>query len=241
MINFIIVDDNCMWLKQVSSIIDKIMIKTNFEYNKQLFLEYDDKFNKYVELELENKIYILDIRTNTRNGLDIAREIRLKEVDAIIIFLTAYPEYGNEILKSMFGIFCMILKSDNVYQLLEQSINEIIKRLNTSNQVIKIYDNNSISFIPLSKILYITIDSKKRKAIIQTDIKSIYYKKTLKALEIEYPNIFIRTHKSCLANVNRIINLDFKERKIYFNNKSSVELLSKKYKDKIKERILNIN
>ena len=105
MINFIIVDDNCIWLEQISSIIDKIMIKTNFEYDKKGFTEYDDNFYKYSIQNLENKIYILDIETNKNNGIDVARSIRRKDRDATIIFLTAYKDYGNKVLTSMIEAF----------------------------------------------------------------------------------------------------------------------------------------
>lgn len=237
MINFIIVDDNCMWREQVSSIIDKIMIKTDFEYNKNIFDEYDEIFNKYMENNLENKIYILDIKTNKKNGLDIARKVRKEDNDAIIIFLTAYEEYSSKILKSMLEVFCLISKQDNVEEILQQGILEILNRLKTQKNMIKIEGNTSICAIPLSKVLYITMDSKKRKAIIKTDIRDITCKKTLKDFEKEYKDILVRTHKSCLVNINRTIDFDFKKQKIYFNNKTAVELLSKKYKDKIKERI----
>ncbi len=237
MINFIIVDDNCMWLEQVSSIIDKIMLKNNFDYNKKTFLEYDQKFKEYSNSNLDNKIYILDIKTSKENGIDIAREIRKKDNDAIIIFLTAYEEYGNKILKSLLNIYGMISKCDNVESMLEQSILTILERINNSNKAIKIEDTSSILVIPLSNILYITIDGKKRKAIIMTDSKNIYCKKTLDYFEKKYPNFLVRTHKSCVVNINRTINFDFKSQIIYFNNKSSIELLSKKYKDKIKERL----
>lgn len=237
MINFIIVDDNCMWREQVSSIIDKVMIKTDFEYNKSIFDEYNEIFNKCMENDLENKIYILDIKTNKKNGLDIARKLRKKDNDSIIIFLTAYEEYSSKILKSMIEVFCLISKQDNVEEILEQSILKILNRLEMQKNMIKIEENTSICAIPLSKILYITMDSKKRKAIIKTDIRDISCKKTLKYFENEYEDTLVRTHKSCLVNIHRTINFDFKEQKIYFNNKTTVELLSKKYKEKIKERI----
>lgn len=237
MINFIIVDDKYIWLDQISAIIDKIMIKTNFEYTKATFSEYDKSFNKYINHNLENKIYILDIRTNKRNGIDIAREIRKNDNEAIIIFLTAYEKYGNKILKSMLGVYGMISKNENVAEILEESIIEILNKINNNPKIIKIKDTNSICAIPLSSILYMTVATERRRTIINTDIRSIECKKTLKYFENEYANILTRTHKSCLVNINRVIDFDFKEHKIYFNNKNSVELLSKKYKNKIEEKI----
>lgn len=238
MINFIIVDDNSMWREQVSSTIDKIMIKTNFEYNKKLFEEYDDMFNEYANKDLENKIYILDIKTPNMNGLDIARKIRKNDKDAIIIFLTAHEEYSIKILKTIMEVFCLISKKEDVENSLDKTILKILERINKEKNIIKIIEPTSIYAIPLEKVLYITTDNKKRKTIIKTELRKLYCNKTLKYFEEEYKDVLIRTHKSCLVNFNKVIDFDFKEQKIYFNNKITVELLSRKYKDKIKERIL---
>jgi len=239
MIDFIIVDDNCIWLQQISSIIDKIMIKTNFEYNKKGFTEYDDSFYKYIEQELENKIYILDIETNKNNGIDVARNIRRKDTEATIIFLTAYKDYGNKVLTSMIEAFCFIYKNDNVEEILEQNIIEILNRIIENDAVVKIKDACSFYAIPLSKILYITTDTQSRKIIIKTEMQDIYCKKTLISFEEEYQNNLIRTHKSCVVNVKKVIDFDFKNSKIHFNNRKKIELLSKKYKDKIKEKFFS--
>jgi len=238
MINFIIVDDNAMWRKQVSSIIDKIMIKTNFEYNKKLFEEYNEIFNSYVKKDIENKIYILDIRTQNKNGIDAARKIRNTDKESIIIFLTAYEdEYSIKILKSVVEVFCLISKKEDIEEKLSQNILKILARIKDNNEIIKLIETSSIYAIPLSKVFYITTDSKKRKTIIKTEFKKLYSNKTLVFFEKEYNKFLIRTHKSCLVNFNKVLDFDFKEQKIYFNNNLTVELLSKKYKDKIKERI----
>lgn len=236
MINFIIVDDNYSWLEQVSSIIDKVMVKTNFDYSKKTFSEYDKDFYAYIGKELQNEVYILDIRTNENNGVDIAREIRRKNSDAIIIFLTAYEEYGNKILKSMLEVFCLISKKDSVEDILEQNIMEILKRIKLRKDTITIKDNTNFYSIPLSKLLYITMDTKKRKAVIVTDLKTIYCKKTLRYFEQKYGNCLIKTHKSCLVNSLRAIDYDFKNQRVYFNNNIHVDLLSTKYKKQIEKR-----
>lgn len=239
MINFIIVDDNCKWLEQVSSIIDKIMIKTKFEYNKKAFIEYDNSFKNYIEQNLENKIYILDIETTNNNGIDIARNIRRNDDDATIIFLTAYKNYSNKVLTNMIEAFCFIYKNDNIEEILDQNITEILNRIMEKENVIKIENSSILYAIPLSKILYITTDTKNRKTIIKTDSQDIYCKKTLNSLEEEYPATLVRTHKSCIVNFKRVRDFDFKRGKISFVNHQVIELLSKKYKTKIKEKFFS--
>ncbi|MBQ7136469.1 MAG: LytTR family transcriptional regulator DNA-binding domain-containing protein [Bacilli bacterium] len=238
MINFIIVDDNVIWREQVSSIIDKIMIKTNFEYNKKIFEEYNNIFISYTEKEFENKIYILDIKTQSKNGIDAARKIRLYDKEATIIFLTAYEEeYSIKILKSVVEVFSLISKKEDIEESLEKNILKILERIKENKEILKLIEKNSIYAIPLSKIVYMTTDNKKRKTIIQTESNKVYSNKALKFFEQKYSSTLLRTHKSCLVNFKKVINFDFKQQKIYFNNGSNIELLSKKYKNKIKERI----
>jgi len=239
MLNFIIVDDNCKWLEQVSSIIDKVMIKTSFDYNKKRFTEYDDNFKKYVNRKLENKIYILDVETKNNNGIDIARIIRRNDSEATIIFLTSYKKYATKVLTNMIEAFCYIYKNDNVEDMLKQSIEEILNRIIDNETVIKIKDSSTLYAIPLSKILYITTDTENRKTIIITDTKDIRCNKTLNSFEMEYPLTLIRTHKSCIVNIKKVLDFDFKNTTIYFSNQTTIGLLSKKYKDRIKEKFLN--
>ena len=99
-VNFIVCDDNVMTLKKVERIISRSMMGNKLAYKTHLFNDYNDKFMETLNSSMSNKIYILDIETPTRSGIDIARKIRFNDVNSVIIFLTGHEELGLTILKN---------------------------------------------------------------------------------------------------------------------------------------------
>ena len=84
MINFIVVDDFKEITKKVENIINKIMMNNKIEYKVHIFYDYNSEFKKIVNEPLTNKIYFLDIETNSASGIDIARLIRKNDLESII-------------------------------------------------------------------------------------------------------------------------------------------------------------
>ena len=76
MINFIVCDDNKNILNKVKKIIENTMMNNDVGYEIHLFSDYDAKFLELVKEKIPNKIYILDIETQTKSEIDIARIIR---------------------------------------------------------------------------------------------------------------------------------------------------------------------
>ena len=100
MINVIICDDNEKDLKKIKIVVDNFMKKNKKENTTHTFTDYDKKFYSAIETKMPSKIYLLDIETPSKSGIDVAREIRKKDIDSIIIFLTAHEELGNIVLKN---------------------------------------------------------------------------------------------------------------------------------------------
>ena len=86
MINFIVCDDNVSILNSVKEVISKMMMKNKQSYQIHPFVEYDAGFINKMNEKLTNKIYILDIETKMASGIDVARKIRQKDINSIIIF-----------------------------------------------------------------------------------------------------------------------------------------------------------
>ena len=74
------------------------MMKNNLSYKVHLYSDYNKSFIKMINQNLSNKIYILDIETPSESGINMARKIREKDIDSIIIFLTSHYELGPALL-----------------------------------------------------------------------------------------------------------------------------------------------
>ena len=127
MINFIICDDVKKYREMAEKVIDAYMMKNKVEYKTHLFEDYDNSFMKIVESKLSFKIYILDIETPSKSGIDIARYIRNKDVDSVLIFLTGHQELGNvvqECNKALNEILKILSKGEKFVGSLAKSLQE---------------------------------------------------------------------------------------------------------------------
>lgn len=228
MINFIVCDDDKKYLKLVKNVVDKYMMKNQIDYKTHLFTDYDDSFLKIVDAKLSYKIYILDIEAPTRSGVDIARIIRNKDINSVIIFLTGHEELGNLIIKDDFLFLSFINKFDACEQRLNSSLGKAIKVLKIRPRI-KFKDNGVSYTIALDDILYITRDSVDRKCIIKTDGMEFRIGKTLNAIMELLDANFVQTHRSCIINTNRIVSVNKSKRLVTFDNGETIDLVSDKF------------
>ena len=228
MINFIICDDDKRYLKLVEDVIDKYMMKNQLDYKTHIFSDYDEDFMKILDSKLPSKIYILDIETKTKSGIDVARIIRHKDIDSIIIFLTGHEELGNLVIKDDFMFLSFINKFDNWEQRLVKSLHKALRVLKIRPQIR--FKDNGISYtLVLDDILYVTRDTVDRKCIIKTDDLEFKVGQSLSSMiELLGPN-FIQTHRSCVVNKARIVAISKSKKLITFDNGETIDLLSDKY------------
>lgn len=234
MINVIICDDNKRDLKKICNIVDMYMEKNNNNYSKHIFYDYDEEFMSILNKKLSFKIYILDIETPSRSGIDIAREIRIKDSDSSIIFLTGHNDLGLDLLKEDIPFTAFINKYVNSEKRL---INCLTKSLSLMHKrrMLKIQEGGIIYTIDMNDILYITKDSIERKTIIITDYSEFKLSKTLSAIKEMLGYSFVQSHRSCIINRDRVCKIDFNSKIIAFDNNLTIDLLSNKYRKGVVE------
>ena len=232
MVNVIICDDNDKDRKNILEVVNEFMGKNKVEYKTHIYNDYNKKFNEIIDSKVPFKIYLLDIETPSGSGIDIARKIRNKDVDSIIIFLTVHEELGGLILKNDLMFLSFINKFDNVKSRLNNSLKKALDLIN-HKRILKFTDKNTIYTIDIDDILYLTKESYERKTIIKTDYSEIKVSKTLAELISMLDDRFIQTHRSCYINNDRKVSIDKTNRLICFDNGDTIDLLSEKYKKEV--------
>ncbi len=234
MINFIVCDNEKEITDLVKNIITKTMFKTNIEYKVHVFNNYDSKFNNIVKADIENKIYILDIEVGKYSGIEVAKNIRKKDWNSIILILTAHYELEYVAYKSKILLFDFISKFDlydkEIYETINTCVNAILQDDKLSIKCGRRYEK-----ISYNDILYITYDSYNRKLKIITKIKEYETNTTLKKIKDKLKGKFIYTHRSCIVNFSNIKSIDTINRKITFVNNTTIDLLSRRYIKDVKE------
>ncbi len=228
MLNFIICDDIKKDRETIENIVSKYMMKNKLEYKTHIFKDYDDNFLEIVNKKMPFKIYILDIETPTRSGIDIARIIRHKDVDSVLIFLTGHEELGGVVMKNDFIFLSFINKFDNCEQRLNKALDKSLKMFKV-RKTIRFKDNGIMYSIPLDDILYITRDSIDRKCVIITDYNEFKVGKNLNQIEEMLNDNFIKTHRACIMNKKRITSFNKSKRIVTFDNGMKSDLISTRF------------
>lgn len=232
MFNVIICDDNKNDLKKVYNIIKNYMITNNIEYDKHVFNDYDDNFMRIINKKFSFKIYILDIETPSRSGIDVAREIRRRDMDSAIVFLTGHNDLGMELLQEDIPFSAFINKFVKCEIRLKNCLRNVIKQM-YKHRVLKIHDGTSLYNVNLDTIKYITRDSVERKTIIITDDVEFRLNKSLNSILGLLNDNFVQTHRACIINMNRTVKIDHANRQIIFDDGDVIDLISSKYRKEV--------
>jgi two-component system LytT family response regulator len=214
MIKTLIVDDE----QHAREFLEK-MLQRYFPY-KFLVCESCESIDEAVKALDENKfdLVFLDIQMPNKNGFELLKEV--KEVNFDVIFTTAHEEYAINAIKK--GAIDYLLKPINYIDLLgafnrleqkkhkelqKNQLNLQFENIDSGENLYKkiaITTETSIEFIKLNSIIYLEAQSNYTKFYLTNQV-SLITSKTLKYFEENLPNnLFFRTHKSYLVNMNFI-------------------------------------
>lgn len=235
MLNFVVCDDNKLILDRIVKMLESIFIKHKFDaeisFNSVDAKETLDyvKNNEVCALFLD-----IDLKSNI-SGLDIANEIRKTNKQIYIVFTSAHLEYI--LVAYQYKTFDFIPKPITMERL-EDTILRMIDDINSesdeikSNNFIKLNNRNTI--INQNSIKYIKKDG--MKLVFCTDTRNYETYSSFSKISNELPNNFIRCHKSYIANVNKITDINLPSNTIFFDsNNISKCYIGPKYKNKIME------
>ena len=172
----------------------------------------------------------LDIDFGNRRGagIDLARRIRQKRNDTIIIFVTSYVEYAPEGYE--LRAFRYLLKTD-VDTKLELYFSQAVEHFTTKREVVSIQNNGEIINLAVDDILY--LESEKHTVHIHMlcgnfDQYSCY--SSLQSFEKKlHPLGFLRIQKSYLVNMRHIKKLQCSE--VILENGLTLPVSGKNYSE----------
>lgn len=228
MLNFVICDDNLDILNKLSKMLESIFIKNNFDANISLI---SSEVEQVLTFANSNKVdvLVLDIDLKSKiSGLDLAEKIREKNKDCYLIFSTGHLEYAMMAYKlKTFDYLPKPVTSER----LEETVIRLFNDINgLPKKYIKIDSKNTM--IDENEIQFIQRDG--MKLVYHTLNKDFEAYSSFNKMQINLPNNFIRCHKSYIANVNKITDIDPVTNTISFGNNSSCEI-GPKYKSTIME------
>ena len=234
MIKFIVVEDDRETQNHIQQIINNTLSKKEINYDISMHLSKNKALQKVIEDDSCRKIYILDIELNHKqSGIDIAKEIRQKDWDSEIIFITSHDHMFESAYRNVYKVFNFIEKFHDFDNRLIKNITEIIDT-KYDNGIFKYHGSNLDLFIHYKEILYLYRDKTTRKMILKTTknkfIVNLGVKEALDYLDGRFKLI----HRACIVNLEKVDEFNWNEGYFLLVNGEKVYMLSKKYKKDIR-------
>lgn len=243
MINFIICDDEEIFRNSIKERIDYCMMKSTVEYKTRFFSCYNEDFLNFAKSPNGFNVYFLDIQMPEIDGTDIAKIIRYKLGDwnSLIVFVTNYSKYRNKILTSRLDVLDYIKKSKKGYEQIEEVINIVLSKYRNADSCLAFERESSVFKIKYKDIVFIEREVSSKSCILYTVSGEYKISKSLSEIEKMLDNRFLRTHRSAIINVDKIIEYNFVTNIVIFSTGETTDLVARSKRKELKERVLGYN
>lgn len=230
MLNFVLCDDNSNILKQTCKMLESIFVKYDYDAN----IAFSSTCaNDILEFVKSNKVDVLLLDINLKEditGIELAKQVRDFNKDVYLIFTTGHLEYAMLAYKVKTFDY---LPKPITPERFEETIVRLFEDMSKCNQ--KFIKVNS-SIVNQNDIRYIKRDG--MKIVFCTACKEYPTYSSFNKIKAMLGNNFVRCHKSYIANLNRISNIDSSNNMILFDNKSFC-YIGPKYKNNFMEVFKN--
>ena len=233
MLNIYVLEDHFIQQNRIEEVIHTILKKNNIKVGD---FEVFDKPNQLLDFITErgsHQLFFLDIqiKDDTKKGLEVAKQIRKNDPYANIVFFTTHSEYLPLTFQYQLAVLDFIDKSlegEDFQKRLESIILLTCKKIQSENV-------KTVIQVPFHDILYFETSDIVHKVILYTKEEQIEFYGSLSQIEKSDPRLF-KCHKSFLINPENIIKLDKSTGTVYFEN-GGVCYVSKLKLKKLLERI----
>lgn len=249
MINFIIYEDEKKFREKYISTILKLMGGLKAAYKIIELEKYDNSILTKIKRTTGKNIYILDIEVPGKSGLDLARDIRNNgDWLSPIIVITTHEQLKNAAYTSKILMLDFISKFYNCEEDLKDTLKIALEIINNQESLNFQY-NGELVQIPYNDILYIEKNVDDLYSSVVTERNRIKIKKSLSTIEEELSkdNRFLRTHRSCIVNINKITKVELRACIIHFgaietpllsrDKKNILKIKLGKKPSKVKEKV----
>ena len=238
MLNFVLCDDNTSALDRLSNILDKIFLKNDIDATISYKCTNPNDLLTYVKSENVDILFLdIDLKDEI-SGIDLANKIRNFNKKVYIIFTSAHLEYILIAYKCKTFDF---LPKPMTIERVEETIFRLLDDINGNKKDITfIRINNKNTIINENNINFIKRDG--MKLVFYTDTRTYETYSSFNKISDKLPNNFIRCHKSYIANINKISDIQMSDNTIAFknDNTNSKCFIGPKYKNNLME-VLNNN
>lgn len=205
MLKIAIIDDDIDFLKYINQKIKEVFLQKKIQVKTHMFTNGEQMVNKLIEGKLYYDVFFLDIQLPKKMGMEIAKLIRTKYKDVLIVFVTSFDNY-------VFDAFdydaVSYIRKNEFNSKIENTINRIIYKTNMNNK--KVIFNNSDGRFYISPKNIIYFESLNHSIYIyEENQKVLKVTNSLNQLEQDFSIYdFIRIHSGYLVNLDYVYSIE---------------------------------
>lgn len=205
MLKIAILDDDMSFLKCINQKIKDVFSERNVEVTTYLFTSGEQIIDKIINGKSYYDVFFLDVQIPNQMGMDIAKIIRSKYKDVLIIFVTSFDNYVFEAFDYDAVSYIRKNEFDNK---ITNTIDRIIAKINMNNK--KVVFNNSEGQYHVSPKNIMYFESLNHSIYIHEDNgKVIKITNSLNQLERDFSIYnFIRIHSGYLVNLKYVYSIE---------------------------------
>lgn len=201
---------------------------TRIEFQVRLFSDGRTLLQAVEKKSFDCNLLLLDIHMPKLDGMELAHELRKRQTDVDIIFITKSQEHIFEGYTCK--AFSYILKPCTIQRLSEE-LNRYLDELEDTSECLNVSIQGTTRRIPLSDIIY--IESDRRKIILHTRSEQIEFYEKMEVMEqLLDGKGFLRCHQSYMVQKRLVTS--------FGRNGITIEFMqvpvSRKYYDALKDR-----
>ena len=249
MLSIIVLEDDALQRHRVSRLLDEAVEESKAVVDGITFYEQGQELLDADRGSGKSMVYLLDIdlKNQTKQGLDIGLEIRKEDLKAQIAFVTAYSEFMPLTFRYKIQALDFVDKSMEdadlkraLVELLDFAYSQVEQETKAQSLTVKtdiLFYYCRCGNIPYDDILYIETAPVPHKLIAHTKSNLVeFYGKIAEVAKLD--DIFFQTHRSFVVNVNNVTSVDRTANMVFFEENESC-LLSRTRKKELLERLKN--
>jgi response regulator fasA len=236
MINIFILEDEILQQSRIDNIIREVIEQKDLKCKTPEIFSSPKQMLDNVSEFGSHQLFFLDIeiKGEEQKGLDIAKEIRSRDPNATIVFVTTHTEFMPVTFKYKVAALDFIDKAldeesfkDRVCSAIEYTICNVGTSLSEDSFAIE--TSMARVQVPFNTILYFETSPKVHKVILHTKDERMEFYGSIADVEKADSRLY-RCHRSFVVNPDNIIKIDKESKVALFENGESCLISRMKYR-----------
>lgn len=199
--NIAICDDNPKIIGQIETLLLSFFEHDLNQFNYEAFLSGESLVDHLTKEESSFQIYLLDVEMKSLDGFEVARFIRERDQQAIIIFITSHVEWMPEAFEV--NAFHYLIKPIDELKV-KQVLTKAMEQLSLRKMILQFTIQKKVYTVYLGEVEY--FESMKRKMIIhlKNGEEYEYYGTMREVIDKVSTQLFTQVHHSFVINLDYV-------------------------------------